>query len=71
MKRKVEKNTVTTVILAIVFAVLIIYSLFVIFSLLWGIMTSLKSLEDINGGFYFYVKKNILGFPDLNSSHVI
>ncbi len=70
MKRKVEKNTVTTVILAIVFAVLIIYSLCVIFSLLWGIMTSLKSLEDINGGFYFYVKKNILGFPDLNSSHV-
>ena len=70
MKKRVERNTVTTVIFAIVFAVLIIYSLSVIITLLWGVMTSLKSLEDINGGFNFYTKKNILGFPDLNSTHV-
>ena len=44
MKRKVERNTVTTVIFAIVFAVLVIYALSVIITLLWGVMTSLKSL---------------------------
>ena len=70
MKKRVERNTVTTVIFAIVFAVLIIYSLSVIITLLWGVTTSLKSLEDINGGFNFYTKKNILGFPDLDASHV-
>ena len=70
MKKRVERNTVTTVIFAIVFAILIIYSLSVIITLLWGVMTSLKSLEDINGGFNFYTEKNILGFPDLNASHV-
>ena len=70
MKKRVERNTVTTVIFAIVFAILIIYSLSVIITLLWGVMTSLKSLEDINGGFNFYTKKNILGFPDLDASHV-
>ena len=67
MKRKVEKNTVATVILAIIFAVLIIYSLSVIFTLLWGIMTSLKSGNDIKGAFY---GANLLGFPDLDPSHV-
>ena len=70
MKKRVERNTVTTVIFAIVFAILIIYSLSVIITLLWGVMTSLKSLEDINGGFNFYTRKNILGFPDLDASHV-
>ena len=70
MKKRVERNTVTTVIFAIVFAILIIYALFVIITLLWGVMTSLKSLEDINGGFNFYTRKNILGFPDLDASHV-
>ena len=43
MKKRVERNTVTTVIFAIVFAILIIYALFVIITLLWGVMTSLKS----------------------------
>ena len=57
MKKRVERNTVTTVIFAIVFAILIIYALFVIITLLWGVMTSLKSLEDINGGFNFYTRK--------------
>ena len=70
MRKKTEKSKIANIIFAIIFAILIIYALFVIFMLLWGIMTSLKSIEDINGGFYFYTKKNILGFPDLNASHV-
>ena len=71
MKRKVEKNTVTTVILTIVFAVLIIYSLFVILTLLWGVMTSLRNIEDINGTWDFLNPvKNVLKFPDLDPTHV-
>ena len=70
MRKKTEKSKTANIIFAIIFAILIIYALFVIITLLWGIMTSLKSIEDINGGFYFYTKKNILGFPDLNASHV-
>ncbi len=70
MRKKTEKSKIANIIFAIIFAILIIYALFVIIMLLWGIMTSLKSIEDINGGFYFYTKKNILGFPDLNASHV-
>ena len=70
MRKKTEKSKTANIIFAIIFAILIIYALFVIIMLLWGIMTSLKSIEDINGGFYFYTKKNILGFPDLNASHV-
>ena len=70
MRKKTEKSKIANIIFAIIFAILIIYALFVIITLLWGIMTSLKSIEDINGGFYFYTKKNILGFPDLNASHV-
>lgn len=70
MRKTAKKNKTTSVVFAIVFAVLIIYALFVIISLLWGVMTSLKSLEDINGGFFFYTQKNILGFPDLDASHV-
>ena len=71
MKRKVEKNTVTTVILTIVFAVLIIYSLFVILTLLWGVMTSLRNIEDINGSWdLLNPVKNVLKFPDLDSTHV-
>ena len=70
MRKKTEKSKTANIIFAIIFAILIIYALFVIITLLWGIMTSLKSIEDINGGFNFYTKKNILGFPDLNASHV-
>ncbi len=70
MRKKTEKSKISNIIFAIIFTILIIYALFVIFLLLFGIMTSLKSIEDINGGFYFYTKKNILGFPDLNASHV-
>ena len=70
MRKKTEKSKIANIIFAIIFAILIIYALFVIITLLWGIMTSLKSIEDINGGFNFYTKKNILGFPDLNASHV-
>lgn len=70
MRKKTEKSKIANIIFAIIFAILIIYALFVIIMLLWGIMTSLKSIEDINGGFNFYTKKNILGFPDLNASHV-
>lgn len=70
MRKKTEKSKIANIIFAIIFTILIIYALFVIIMLLWGIMTSLKSIEDINGGFYFYTKKNILGFPDLNASHV-
>ena len=70
MRKKTEKSKIANIIFAIIFAILIIYALFVIFMLLWGIMTSLKSIEDINGGFNFYTKKNILGFPDLDASHV-
>ena len=70
MRKKTEKSKIANIIFAIIFTILIIYALFVIFLLLFGIMTSLKSIEDINGGFYFYTKKNILGFPDLNASHV-
>ena len=70
MRKKTEKSKTANIIFAIIFAILIIYALFVIITLLWGIMTSLKSIEDINGGFYYYTKKNILGFPDLNASHV-
>ena len=70
MRKKTEKSKIANIIFAIIFTILIIYALFVIFLLLFGIMTSLKSIEDINGGFNFYTKKNILGFPDLNASHV-
>ena len=70
MRKKTEKSKIANIIFAIIFTILIIYALFVIILLLWGIMTSLKSIEDINGGFNFYTKKNILGFPDLNASHV-
>ena len=70
MGKKTEKSKIADIIFAIIFAILIIYALFVIITLLWGIMTSLKSIEDINGGVTFYTKKNILGFPDLNASHV-
>lgn len=70
MRKKTEKSKIANIIFAIIFTILIIYALFVIIMLLWGIMTSLKSIEDINGGFNFYTKKNILGFPDLNASHV-
>lgn len=70
MRKKTEKSKIANIIFAIIFTILIIYALFVIFLLLFGIMTSLKSIEDVNGGFYFYTKKNILGFPDLNASHV-
>lgn len=70
MRKKTEKSKNANIIFAIIFTILIIYALFVIIMLLWGTMTSLKSIEDINGGFNFYTKKNILGFPDLNASHV-
>ena len=70
MGKKTEKSKIANIIFAIIFAILIIYALFVIITLLWGIMTSLKSIEDINGGFNFYKKKDTLGFPDLTASHV-
>ena len=49
MRKKTEKSKIANIIFAIIFTILIIYALFVIIMLLWGIMTSLKSIEDING----------------------
>lgn len=69
MKRKTEKNTVTTVIFVIILTLLIVYSLFVIFSLGWGVLTSLKSWRDFEGKFPGAVK-NYLGFPNLDASLV-
>ena len=69
MKRKTEKNTVTTVIFIIILTLLIVYSLFVIFSLGWGVLTSLKSWRDFEGKFPGAVK-NYLGFPNLDASLV-
>lgn len=69
MKKRQKRNTVTTVILVIVFTVLIIYSLSVILSLLWGVLTSLKSWYDFEGRIPG-AGKNYLGFPNLDKSLV-
>ena len=69
MKKKTEKSTATTVILAIIFAVLVIYSLFMILSLLWGVMISLKGLNDLNNEWTGSGITDVLRFPDLDPSH--
>ena len=69
MKKRQERNTVTTVILVIVFTVLIIYSLSVILSLIRGVLTSLKSWYDFEGRIPG-AGKNYLGFPNLDKSLV-
>ena len=70
MKKRTKRNTVTNVILIIVFAILIIYSLAVILSLVWALLTSFKSWYDFEGMIPGVSGKNYLGFPNLDSTLV-
>ncbi len=53
-----KKNTANIILKTIIFTVLIIYAASILYTLLWGILNSLKSSVD------FSVKNNIFGFPN-------
>ncbi len=59
-KKQRAPFTVANVIFIILFAVLAAYSLYLIFMLLWGFNTSLKSSDD------FSFMKNYMGLPNIN-----
>lgn len=58
-KRQSAPFTVANVIFIILFTILAAYSLYLIFMLLWGINTSLKSSDD------FSFMKNYMGLPNI------
>ena len=63
---KQKKFDGITVLLAVVFIVLVIYSLSMIFILLWGLLTTFKSHVDFSGTITGI--PNVLGLPDPKAS---
>lgn len=56
IKRNIKRRfTSTSPLMIVLFILLTIYSLFIIYLLVWGIITSLKTVDDF--------RNNILGFP--------
>lgn len=60
--KKSEKSIVNKIFVTVVCIVLALYALTIIATLLWGLLTSLKSYWDIN------MDKNVIGFPNLDES---
>ncbi len=61
--RSDKKEVSTKIVFILLFVVLVIYSLIMILSLLWGFMTSLKSTGD------FEKLNNIMGLPNLDANN--
>lgn len=61
--RSDKKEVSTKIVFILLFVVLVIYSLIMILSLLWGLMTSLKSTGD------FEKLNNIMGLPNLDANN--
>ena len=62
MKNKQKKFSIFNLLLIVVFAILLLYSLTFILLISWGFLTSLKSVID------FTDLGNVLGLPDINFS---
>ena len=59
-----KKFSSTKIVFAILAVVLILYSTFMLLMLIWGLFTSLKSIDD------FEYLGNVIGFPNLNSNEM-
>lgn len=59
-----KKFSSTKIVFAILAVVLILYSTFMLLMLIWGLFTSLKSIDD------FEYLGNVIGFPNLNSNEI-
>lgn len=60
--KKQEKSIVNKIFVAFVFVVLVLYTITIIYPLVWGLITSLKSHYD------FTIDGNVIGFPNLDAS---
>lgn len=60
--KKQEKSIVNKIFVAVVCAILVLYTLTIIYPLFWGLITSLKSHYD------FTIDANVVGFPNLEAS---
>jgi ABC-type glycerol-3-phosphate transport system permease component len=60
--KKQEKSIVNKIFVAFVFVVLALYTITIIYPLVWGLITSLKSHYD------FTIDGNVIGFPNLDAS---
>jgi len=59
---KKDKSVVNKIFMTVIVIVLAVYTLTIIFVLLWGLLTSLKSVLDYGYG------KNVMGLPNLDAS---
>ena len=59
-----KKFSSTKIVFAILAVVLILYSTFMLLMLIWGLFTSLKSIDD------FEYLGNVVGFPNLDSNEM-